>query len=94
MASTISLLFLALTAAVGAFDYYENSTLPGNATEISFRRSLGDSTGTNNGYFYSIYSDSSVTGSYTNGAGGEYSVNWGGSGDFVVGKGWNPGGAM
>ncbi|KAF5389235.1 hypothetical protein D9757_003499 [Collybiopsis confluens] len=44
------------------------------------------------GYFYSIYSDSSVSGSYTNGAGGQYSVTWGGSGDFVVGKGWNPGG--
>jgi hypothetical protein len=65
-----------------------------NSTVIAFdKRSLGDTTGTNNGYFYSIYSDSGVTGSYSNGGGGQYSVNWGGSGDFVVGKGWNPGNA-
>jgi hypothetical protein len=36
--------------------------------------------------------------SYHNGAGGEYDVTWhatnGTGGDFLVGKGWNPGGNM
>jgi endo-1,4-beta-xylanase len=42
-----------------------------NLTSISFdKRSLVDGTGTNNGYFYSVYSDSGVTGTYTNGGGG------------------------
>ncbi|KIK69587.1 carbohydrate-binding module family 1 protein [Collybiopsis luxurians FD-317 M1] len=92
---SISLLLLALIRLVaGSLVYANNST--SNSTEIFYygKRGLGDSTGTNNGYFYSIYSDSSVTGTYTNGAGGQYSVTWGGSGDFVVGKGWNPGGPM
>ncbi|KAF9077616.1 concanavalin A-like lectin/glucanase domain-containing protein [Rhodocollybia butyracea] len=56
--------------------------------------SIPNGVGTNNGYFYSVYSDSSVTGTYTNGPGGQYSLSWGGSGDVVVGKGWNPGGPM
>lgn len=56
------------------------------------KRSIPNTQGTNNGYFYSVYSDSSVSGSYSNGASGEYSLNWTGSGDVVAGKGWNPGG--
>ncbi|KAE9404044.1 hypothetical protein BT96DRAFT_447455 [Gymnopus androsaceus JB14] len=84
---SLSLVSLVLAATTGVFslEVFDNST-------SVLERGLGDGTGTNNGYFYSVYSDSSVTGTYTNLAGGEYSVNWGGSGDLVVGKGWNPGG--
>lgn len=56
-------------------------------------RATPQGTGFSNGYFYSSWSDGSSF-TYNNLAGGEYSVQWtSGSGNLVVGKGWNPGGA-
>ncbi|KAM0279717.1 hypothetical protein ACHAQH_004408 [Verticillium albo-atrum] len=49
--------------------------------------------GTNNGYFYSWWSDGQSPVTYTNGAGGSYSVQWSSGGNLVGGKGWNPGSA-
>ncbi|KAK1499480.1 glycosyl hydrolase family 11 [Colletotrichum cuscutae] len=58
------------------------------------RQSTPSSTGYHNGYYYSWWTDGGSQVTYTNGAGGSYSVNWGGGGgNFVGGKGWNPGGS-
>ncbi|PQE22384.1 glycosyl hydrolase family 11 protein [Rutstroemia sp. NJR-2017a WRK4] len=51
-------------------------------------------TGTNNGFYYSFWTDGGAAVTYTNGAAGSYSVTWSGNGNFVAGKGWNPGSAM
>jgi endo-1,4-beta-xylanase len=53
-------------------------------------------TGTNNGYYYSLYtsggsSTMTLTDDY---GGGNYSISWSDVNDMVGGKGWNPGGSM
>ncbi|KAK3110620.1 hypothetical protein LTR53_014892 [Teratosphaeriaceae sp. CCFEE 6253] len=66
-----------------------------NVTERGLveRAGTASSTGYNNGYYYSFYTDNKAYVVYTNGAGSQYSVQWSGNGDFVAGKGWNPGSA-
>lgn len=60
--------------------------------ELMRRQSTPNSSGTNNGYFYSFWSDGASPVTYTNGAGGSYSMEWKSGGNVVAGKGWNPGG--
>jgi len=55
------------------------------------RQSTPNGEGTHNGYFYSWWSDGASPATYTNGAGGSYSVTWQSGGNLVGGKGWNPG---
>jgi endo-1,4-beta-xylanase len=93
---SLPLILLGLTVATTNGVFSLASEVFGNSTVAFDKRQSGipNGEGTNNGFFYSVYSDPTVTGTYTNLAGGEYSLTWGGSGDVVVGKGWNPGGPM
>ncbi|KAF4566367.1 Glycoside hydrolase, 10 [Pleurotus pulmonarius] len=84
-------LLVTVTAAIGAF-----AAPPSNATEgfglLQARAGTPSSTGTSNGFYYSWWTDGAATCTYTNGAAGQYSVQWSGNaGNLVGGKGWNPG---
>ncbi|KAJ3093454.1 hypothetical protein HK100_006604 [Physocladia obscura] len=70
------------------------SAMPlGNTTDSLIKRSgTPSSTGYNNGFYYSFWTDGLASATYTNLAGGKYSLTWSGNGNLVGGKGWNPGG--
>ncbi|OJD38888.1 glycosyl hydrolase family 11 [Diplodia corticola] len=82
-------LLLTLTAAAGVF-----SAPTPEAGELISKRSTPSGTGTNNGYYYSFWTDGAADVTYTNGAAGSYSVVWSGNaGNWVGGKGWQTGSA-
>ncbi|GKZ32416.1 hypothetical protein AbraIFM66950_001782 [Aspergillus brasiliensis] len=82
-----SSLLLALSAASSTL------ALPnGKALLDMAKRSLTSSAeGESNGYFYSFWTNGEGDVTYTNGDAGEYTVEWTDCGNFVAGKGWNPG---
>jgi endo-1,4-beta-xylanase len=82
----MTLLTSALTLLAGA------ALVKSAPAELSLVERTAQGTGTDNGYYYSFWADyNNVT--YNNGAGGSYNVNWSSGGNFVAGKGWNPGAA-
>ena len=84
-------LFTAATAFAGALAA-PNSIVKRAPTDL-ITRSTPSSTGMNNGYYYSFWTDGGSQVTYTNGAAGSYSVKWGSGGNFVGGKGWATGAA-
>jgi endo-1,4-beta-xylanase len=94
---SIKSFLVALTAAAGViaapFDsLYEERDANATSTEnLVSRQVTGNSEGYHNGYFYSWWSDGGGQATYTMGEGSRYSVNWRNTGNFVGGKGWNPG---
>ncbi|KAF4772210.1 hypothetical protein N7455_008985 [Penicillium solitum] len=79
---SFSSLFVAACAAVTAF------ALP---SEVEKRAITTSQQGTSNGYFYSFWTNGGGSVSYTNGAAGQYSVDWTNCGSFTSGKGWATG---
>ncbi|KAL9089991.1 MAG: hypothetical protein Q9165_005520 [Trypethelium subeluteriae] len=84
-----STLFLAGSVVAGVF----GAPRPDLGKTLSKRTTAtpnGEGMG-NDGFFYSIWSDGGDDMTFTNGADGEYSLTWSGSGDVVCGKGWKTG---
>lgn len=80
----------AVTTALGRpFDFLDERD--DNSTSIEARQVTGNSEGYHNGYFYSWWSDGGGQATYRMGEGSHYEVQWRNTGNFVGGKGWNPG---
>nr|AJG04007.1 Xyn11-1 [uncultured fungus] len=74
------------------FDFLDDIEDDGNATStLEARQMTPNGEGYHNGYFYSWWSDGGGVAQYTTGAGSQYAVTWRDTGNFVGGKGWNPG---
>ncbi|KAL1838028.1 hypothetical protein VTJ49DRAFT_3122 [Mycothermus thermophilus] len=78
----------AVTSALAApFDFLPEN----NSTALQARQVTPNQEGYHNGYFFSWWSDGGGQVQYTNLEGSRYQVRWRNTGNFVGGKGWNPG---
>ncbi|KAI1081906.1 Xyn11A, glycoside hydrolase family 11 protein [Whalleya microplaca] len=86
----VSFSFSALLVAVSAI---AGSVLaaPSSGSAALEKRITTSETGTNNGFYYSFWTDGGADVTYTNGDKGAYTVTWSGNGNFVGGKGWATG---
>ncbi|PPR00869.1 hypothetical protein CVT24_000320 [Panaeolus cyanescens] len=84
-------LFIAVSAALAAYAEPIPAPATFNTTLLSARGGTPSSEGYHDGYFYSWWTDNGAQATYTNGPGGQYSIQWGSGGNLVGGKGWNPG---
>jgi endo-1,4-beta-xylanase len=86
-----SFIFLALGGATAVLASPLGLILDAEASADSANltsRSTPAGTGTNNGFFYSFWTDGQGSVTYNNGAAGKYDVQWSNVGNFVAGKGW------
>ncbi|KAL4891465.1 xylanase G1 [Aspergillus ambiguus] len=83
--------YASLVVAFSAISGALAAPSPNGLLELFKRQQTESGTGTNNGYYYSFWTDGGGQVTYTNGDAGSYSVDWTDCGNFVAGKGWNPG---
>jgi endo-1,4-beta-xylanase len=89
----VSILFTTVSSLIGVFAAPASEDGEFSLFNLGKRAGTPSATGTHNGYYFSWWTDGGSQVTYTNQEGGKYSVTWGGGGgNFVGGKGWNPGG--
>jgi len=77
----------------GACAALVTALLPGaaSATDVGILATCSSQTGTNNGYYYSFWTNGGGSVCMNMGANGNYSMQWSNVGNFVGGKGWSNG---